>query len=100
MPRYAATILPPTVEPFVDMFGASKVRVAILLDLTEHPGSTRAEIVDRLNLNPKVVLTTLQSLAQQGIVSGDGPRGRLPAHYTADVDAVRDAIAELGRKFQ
>lgn len=74
-------------QPIVDALGANRARVAVVLDLLEHPQSTRTEITHRTGIPSHTVYAHLQSLEGIGVVSGDveaDQRHGRTVHYIAD----------------
>lgn len=89
-------------QPIADALGANRARVAVLLDLLEHPQSTRTEITHRTGVPSHTVYAHLQSLETLGVISGDmegDQRHGRTVHYSADrtqlladLDALVDQI--------
>lgn len=97
--RYAFTsALPTPVQPIVDALGANRARVALVLDLLEHPHSTRAEITQRTDIPTHTVYVHLQSLEALGVVSADVDadlRHGRTVHYDADRTRLLADLAAL-----
>lgn len=102
MPRYAQSNIPSAITPLIAGIGANRVRLAVVLDLAAHPGSTRAEIAQRTGARPQNLYVHLNALEDAGLIVADisaprrhgtTPRWRL--NGTALYDATTALRSEL-----
>lgn len=74
MPRYAqGPPLSPAVAGLVDSLGANRARIAIIVHLHDHPGSTRGEITAAMAIGHQTVYSHLQTLEADDLVVTDVP---------------------------
>lgn len=74
MPRYAqGPPVPPTVAGLVDSLGANSARLAIILHIQTHPGTTRGDLTTAMGIGHQTVYSHLKTLENAGIVVTDVP---------------------------
>lgn len=99
MPRYVRPLLPADVESITDALGANRARVAVLLDLLDHPEASRAEISQRTGVPANAAFHHLQQLQSSGLVRiSNDPSGRRGARYLADRHALLTSLEVLRKR--
>lgn len=74
MPRYArGPGLPHGVAMLADSLAANEARLAVILHLHKHPGSTRADITAAMGFGQQTVYRHLQDMEDAGLVDADVP---------------------------
>ncbi len=86
-----------------DALGANRARLAIILFVKHHPGTTRAEITKAMGIGHQTVYIHPQALEDQGITVADVPaddRHGKKVRYTLHAQSLRDDITALLRELE